>query len=85
MLTIKGEPQVIFPKEGPGSFSNHEFFEASSIRKDGDKYIFVYSSRHNHELCYAVSGRPDGGFTFGGTLVTQATCSWTATRTSERA
>ena len=71
MLTIKGEPQVIFPKEGPGSFSNHEFFEASSIRKDGDKYIFVYSSRHNHELCYAVSGRPDGGFTFGGTLVSQ--------------
>ena len=41
MLTIKGEPQVIFPKEGPGSFPNHEFFEASSIRKDGDKYIFV--------------------------------------------
>ena len=71
MLTIKGEPRVIFPKEGPGSFSNHEFFEASSIRKDGDKYIFVYSSRHNHELCYAVSGRPDGGFTFGGTLVSQ--------------
>ena len=71
MLTIKGEPQVIFPKEGPGSFPNHEFFEASSIRKDGDKYIFVYSSRHNHELCYAVSGRPDGGFTFGGTLVSQ--------------
>ncbi len=71
MVTIKGEPKVIFPKEGPGSFPNHEFFEASSIRKDGDKYIFVYSSRHNHELCYAVSDRPDGGFTFGGTLVDQ--------------
>ncbi len=71
MVTIKGEPKVIFPKEGPGSFPNHEFFEASSIRKDGDKYIFVYSSRHNHELCYAVSDRPDGGFTFGGTLVSQ--------------
>ena len=62
MVTIKGEPKVIFPKAGPGSFPNHEFFEASSIRKDGDKYIFVYSSRHNHELCYAVSDRPDGGF-----------------------
>lgn len=71
MLTIKGGPKVIFPKEGPGSFPNHEFFEASSIRKDGDRYIFVYSSRHNHELCYAVSSRPDGGFTFGGTLVSQ--------------
>lgn len=71
MVTIKGEPKVIFPKAGPGSFPNHEFFEASSIRKDGDKYIFVYSSRHNHELCYAVSDRPDGGFVFGGTLVSQ--------------
>ena len=71
MVTIKTEPRVIFPKEGPGSFPNHEFFEASSIRKDGDKYIFVYSSRHNHELCYAVSDRPDGGFKFGGTLVSQ--------------
>jgi len=69
MVTIKGEPKVIFPKEGPGSFENHEFFEASSIRKDGDRYIFVYSSRHNHELCYAVSHRPDGDFRFGGTLV----------------
>ena len=71
MVTIKTEPKLIFPKEGPGSFPNHEFFEASSIRKDGGKYIFVYSSRHNHELCYAVSDRPDGGFEFGGTLVDQ--------------
>ena len=69
MVTIKGEPKVIFPKEGPGSFPNHEFFEASSIRKDGDTYVFVYSSRHNHELCYATSKRPDGDFQFGGTLV----------------
>ena len=71
MVTIKTEPKLIFPKEGPGSFPDHEFFEASSIRKDGDRYIFVYSSRHNHELCYAVSDRPDGGFQFGGTLVSQ--------------
>lgn len=71
MVTMRGTPIVIFPKEGPGSFPGHEFFEASSIRKDGDKYIFVYSSRHNHELCYATSDRPDGGFTFGGTLVSQ--------------
>ena len=71
MVTIKTEPNLIFPKQGPGSFQDHEFFEASSIRKDGDKYIFVYSSRHNHELCYAVSDRPDGGFVFGGTLVDQ--------------
>lgn len=69
MLTMKTEPKVLFPKQGAGSFENHEFFEASSIRKDGETYVFVYSSRHNHELCYAVSERPDGGFTFGGTLV----------------
>ncbi len=69
MVTIRQEPKVIFPKEGPGAFPGHEFFEASSIRKDADRYIFVYSSRHNHELCYAVSHRPDGDFQFGGTLV----------------
>lgn len=71
MMTIKAEPKLLFPKEGPGSFPNHEFFEASSIRKDGDTYLFVYSSRHNHELCYATSKRPDGGFVYGGTLVSQ--------------
>jgi len=71
MLTIKESPKLLFPKQGAGSFPNHEFFEASSIRKDGDKYIFVYSSRHNHELCYAVSDYPDRDFVFGGTLVDQ--------------
>lgn len=69
MMTIRGEPKVLFPKDGPGSFPDHEFFEASSIRKDGDTYVFVYSSRHNHELCYATSRYPDRDFTFGGTLV----------------
>lgn len=69
MLTIRGEQRLLFPKEGPGSFAGHEFFEASSIRKLDGRYCFVYSSRHNHELCYAVSDRPDGGFEFGGTLV----------------
>lgn len=69
MRTIKGEQKLLFPKEGPGSFVGHEFFEASSIRKYDGRYYFVYSSRLNHELCYAVSDRPDGGFEFGGTLV----------------
>ena len=71
MVTIQENPKLLFPKEGEGSFPNHEFFEASSIRKDGSKYIFAYSSRHNHELCYAVSDYPDRDFTFGGTLVDQ--------------
>ena len=69
MLTIKCNPKLIFPKTGEGSFKDHEFFEASSIRKAGGLYYFVYSSRHNHELCYAVSNRPDGDFEFKGTLV----------------
>lgn len=71
MITMIGEPKLLFPKQGEGFFPNHEFFEASSIRKDGSKYIFSYSSRHNHELCYAVSDYPDRGYVYGGTLVDQ--------------
>jgi len=69
MVTIKEPQKLLFPKEGKGSFSEHEFFEASSIRKYNGKYYFVYSSRHNHELCYAVSEKPTEGFQFGGTLI----------------
>lgn len=72
MVTIKGGPKVLLPCKGKGDvggFAEHEFFEASSIRKVDGKYVFVYSSRHNHELCYAISDRPDGGFQYGGTLV----------------
>ena len=72
MLTIRGSEKLLFPKSGPGAFENHEFFEASSIRKYDGKYYFVYSSRHNHELCWAVSDRPTGGFAFGGTLISNA-------------
>ncbi|MBQ4382210.1 MAG: family 43 glycosylhydrolase [Oscillospiraceae bacterium] len=69
MITIKQEPKVIFPIKGrPGAFP-HAFFEASSIRKVDGKYCFVYSSQYNHDLCYAVSDRPDGDFKYGGVLV----------------
>ena len=74
MLTIRRDPQLLLPRRGlgdPGEFRDHEFFEASSIRKIDGKYVFVYSSANNHELCYAVSARPDGGFRYGGTLVDQ--------------
>ena len=67
MLTVKGEPHHII--HYGVNFGGHEFFEASSMRKVGDKYYFVYSSQKNHELCYAVSDKPDRDFTFGGTLV----------------
>ncbi|MDR1187555.1 MAG: family 43 glycosylhydrolase [Bifidobacteriaceae bacterium] len=69
MVTLRGPERLLFPKRGEGSFAGHEFFEASSIRKYGDAYYFVYSSRLNHELCYAVSDSPTGGFRFGGTLI----------------
>lgn len=69
MKTIRTPEKLLFPKEGPDSFKGHEFFEASSMRKYNGKYYFVYSSRHNHELCYAVSDSPVEGFRFGGTLV----------------
>jgi hypothetical protein len=72
MLTIKGEPVMVAPgpdlAKGTG-FESHAFFEASSPRKINGKYYFVYSSELSHELCYAVSDKPHGGFQFGGTLV----------------
>ena len=70
MLTIVGEPVHVIPYKVKGTdFEEHPFFEASSIRKVGDKYYFVYSSQKNHELCYAVSDHPDRDFRFGGTIV----------------
>ena len=72
MVTVKGEPHSLIPgghhTAGTG-FEGHGFFEASSIRKLRGKYYFVYSSHKSHELCYATSDRPDGGFTYGGTIV----------------
>ena len=72
MVTMKTEPKLLFPIRGhhpPEDFVGHEFFEASSMRKIDGRYVFVYSSANNHELCWAVSDRPDGGFRFGGILV----------------
>lgn len=72
MLTMKEDPKILIPsvKRAAGtSFDGHAFFEASSIRKVGSKYYFIYSSILSHELCYAVSDRPDGGFVYGGTII----------------
>ncbi|WP_294534489.1 family 43 glycosylhydrolase [uncultured Pseudoflavonifractor sp.] len=70
MVTIKAGPDLLFPARGkPGAFAGHAFFEASSIRKVDGQYCFVYSSEHNHELCYAMGPGPRGPFSFGGTLV----------------
>ena len=72
MLTTKEDPRPLIPGENDAagtSFAGHGFFEASSIRKIRGKYYFVYSSHKSHELCYAVSDRPDSGFVYGGTLI----------------
>lgn len=72
MLTIEEEPVRVAPgceySEGTG-FEGHAFFEASSIRKKDDLYYFIYSSEVMHELCYAVSDHPTGGFIYQGVLV----------------
>lgn len=55
------------------------FFEASSMRKVGDKYVFVYSRTTlegelglpacNYSLAYAYGDSPLGPFTYGGTII----------------
>lgn len=70
MLTVKGEPRHIFPTIYKGtSFEGYEFFEASSIRKLGNKYYFIYSTYNQHELAYATSDYPDRDFEFGGVII----------------
>lgn len=71
MLTIREEKPLIpgIQNSAGTGFEGHEFYEASSIRHIGDKYYFVYSSSLSHELCYAISDRPDGGFVYGGTII----------------
>lgn len=55
------------------------FFEASSMRKIADKYVFIYSRftrpgecglpMSNYTLAYAYGDSPLGPFTYGGTLI----------------
>ena len=72
MLTILTEPKLVAPgaavSAGTG-FEGHAFYEASSPRKIGERYYLIYSSERSHDLCYAVSDRPDGDYTYGGILV----------------
>jgi len=72
MLTIEEDPRLVAPgvcyAEGTG-YEGHAFFEASSIRKRGDTYYFVYSSTVMHELCWAYSKSPVEGFKYGGVIV----------------
>lgn len=72
MLTIIGEPKMLIPgyKNSAGTgFEGHEMYEASSMRRIGNRYYFIYSSRLSHELAYAVSDKPDEGFRYGGAII----------------
>ena len=63
-----------FKEDGDG-----RFYEASSIRKIGDKYVFIYSRvsadgewglpSTNYTLAYAYGDSPLGPFTYGGTII----------------
>ncbi len=72
MLTVLTQPKLVLPGEAVSAgtgFEGHAFYEASSPRKIGGRYYLVYSSQRSHDLCYAVSDRPDGGYVYGGILV----------------
>ena len=80
MCTVKKGTQVV---RDMVSHLNQEgvfrFFEASSLRKIKDKYVFVYSRwtadgefglpEANNTLAYAWSNSPLGPWTYGGTII----------------
>lgn len=72
MHTIISEPKCVAngcdTAAGTG-YEEHPFFEASSIRKIGDWYYFVYSSLQGNELCYGMSKTPEGPFEYKGVIV----------------
>ncbi|MDO4622067.1 MAG: family 43 glycosylhydrolase [Eubacteriales bacterium] len=72
MKTVIGGEWPVVPAHEKAigtEYEGHAFFEASSPRKINGKYYLVYSSELSHELCYAISDRPDSGFKYGGTIV----------------
>ncbi len=80
MCTVKESTPVIEDMvsgfEQDGEF---RFFEASSIRKIKDKYVFIFSRMSapgewglepvNYTLAYAYSDSPLGPWTYGGTII----------------
>lgn len=85
MCTIADEPRHIIPYRTKGTgFEEHPFFEASSMRIVNGKYYFIYSSILNHELCYAVSDKPDRDFVFGGTIVSNGDIGFEGRKAEDR-
>lgn len=74
MLTIKEGPIQLMKRRpyADDESKGHEFFEASSMRKINGRYYLIYSSVHNHELCYALSSSPLGPFKFGGVIISHS-------------
>lgn len=72
MHTIISDPVCVAngvdTAKGTG-YEGHPFFEASSIRKIGGLYYFVYSSLQGNELCYGVAETPAGPFEYRGVIV----------------
>ena len=80
MCTVKEGTQIIEDMVSGGMEDGlFRFFEASSIRKIEDKYVFIYSRWSNHgefglpvtnyTLAYAYSDAPLGPWTYGGTII----------------
>lgn len=85
MLTVTSKPARLFPMRTKGTqWSEHPFYEGSSIRKVGDLYYFIYSSQSNHELCYATSPYPDHDFKFGGTIVSNGDVGYKGRKPKDR-
>lgn len=71
MLTVISEPTRIVPSQFMAlgtPFEGHGFYEASSIRKIGGLYYFIYSDENSNMLCYATSPYPDRDFCYRGIL-----------------
>ena len=80
MATVKPGTEIVTDMisnyKQPGVF---RFFEASSIRKIEDKYVFLYSRftaegefglpQSNYTLAYCYSDHPMGPWTYGGTVI----------------
>lgn len=80
MATVKPGTEIVtdmvpsMHDEGPC-----RFYEASSIRKISDKYVFIYSRwtpdgewglpESNYTLAYAYADHPLGPYTYGGTII----------------
>lgn len=80
MATVKPGTRIV-ENMIPGRDQDNlfRFFEASSIRKIKDKYVFVYSRwtnegefglpQSNYTLAYCYSDNPLGPWTYGGTII----------------